>query len=260
MKKLSLLIVVAMFAASGLLYSRLPAMLPVHWNVRGDVDGYMPKNLAVFMTPGIALLIFGLFQILPQFDPKKEKYILFRHEYEIIQTSMIAFFAYMEFLTYYLSLHPTVNIRPLLFIGLGGLFILLGNFLSKIRQNYFVGVKTPWALANEDNWNKTHRFASWCFVLAGIATLAESFFLWYAPVIIFGGIMLAALLPYIYSFLLFKKQADKMKYVILGITVLIAVVAGIRLFSGDEDFWMCQNGQWVAHGHPTAAIPVTTCK
>ncbi len=148
---------------------------------------------------------------------------------------------------------------PLMFIGLGSLFILLGNYLSKIRQNYFIGIKTPWTIENEENWNKTHRFASWCFVIVGIITLIEAYFVWYAPVIIFGGIMVAAFLPIIYSFLIFKKNEEKMKYIYLVILILITLLAFVRLISGEDD-WICKDKQWVKHGNPTAPKPVYECR
>ena len=170
--------------------------------------------------PVMVVLFFVLFRIIPSLDPKKEKYRLFAREWEIIQTGFIGFFAYLHFIILYLSLHPEVPIMPLMFIGIGSLFILLGNYLSKIRQNYFIGIKVPWTLADEDNWNKTHRFASWCFVIAGIVTIAEAFFFWYAPVVILGGIFLASGLPIIYSFLLFKQSLHLMKYIYLALIVL----------------------------------------
>jgi len=78
-------------------------------------------------------------------------------------------------------------------------------------QNYFVGIKLPWTLSSEENWQKTHRFAGWCFIIIGILTLAESFFLRSASAVIFSGIILAALLPTIYSFLIFKKKERSRK-------------------------------------------------
>lgn len=194
-----------MFAGSYVFYSSLPSQLPMHWNIQGQVDSYMPKNIGVWITPLLTLSIWGLFQILPSFDPKKEKYKLFNKEWLIIQTTFVGFFVYTHFLVFYISLNPKTEMMLFMFAGLGTMFILLGNYLSKIRQNYFIGVKTPWTLTNEDNWNKTHRFASWCFVIAGIITLIEAAFPWNAPYLVLGSLILAGILPIVYSYLLFKK-------------------------------------------------------
>lgn len=248
-----------MFAASLAALPILPANIPTHWNFVGQVDSWMPKTIGVWVFPLLVAVMYTMFQLLPKFDPKKDKYALFQPEWAIMQTGLIGFFAYIQLITFYIALHPEVAMLPLMFIGLGSLFILMGNYMSKIRQNYFIGIRLPWTLASEENWNKTHRFASWCFVMAGIVTLIEAYVIWYAPVVIFGSIMLAVILPAIYSFLLFKKQESKMKLVYLSMAVLIAGIFLIRLASGEDD-WICQNGEWVQHGHPNTAQPSEPCQ
>lgn len=242
-----------------ILYPQLPSLMPTHWNIQGNVDSVMPKNIAAFLMPILTLGIYILFLVVPNFDPNKKKYALFQREWEIMQTGFIGFFAYLHFIILYISLNPGTQLLPLMFIGLGALFILMGNYMSKIRQNYFIGIKVPWTLANEDNWNKTHRYASWCFVAAGILTLAEAYFIWYAPFIIFGSLLLAGVLPTVYSFLLFKKQTSAMKYVYIGIIVVLAVMGFIRGIS-EEDDWICREGNWVKHGKPSTPVPSVECK
>lgn len=259
MKKINLFLIAISFLVSVLLFQRLPALIPMHWNIQGNVDNYMPKFPGAFFLPFLTLILFIGFLIIPNFDPKKEKYKLFKKEWDIIQTVLIGFFTYVQFITLYISLNPKNQFLPLMFIGLGTLFILLGNYLSKIRQNYFIGIKVPWTLTDEDNWNKTHRFASWCFVIAGILTLTQAVYLWYAPVIIFISIILASLLPIIYSFLLFKKQPQKMKYVYLFLVILGLLVFVIR-FTSPEDDWICNNGNWVKHGQSSAPKPEAPCQ
>jgi uncharacterized membrane protein len=237
----------------------LPPNIPMHWNVLGQVDSVVPKESGIWFLPLLTVLMFICFRILPVFDPKKEKYKLFHREWEIMQTGFLLFFSYIQFMVVYLSLRPEVPMMPLMFIGLGALYILIGNYMSKIRQNYFIGIRVPWTLASEDNWNKTHRFASWCYVIAGLVTLVESYFIWYAPIVIFGSIILASFLPMVYSFLLFKKKASSMKYVYIAIACAIIFVGVLRLASG-EDGWICSGGQWVAHGHPDSAMPTGSCR
>lgn len=232
MSTLNLLLVIVSAIYSALVFPALPTQVPMHWNILGQVDGWMPKSQAVWFWPVLIGVMWLSFQLFPHFDPHKKKYALFAREWQIMQTGLISFFVYLQLITFYVALHPAVSLLPLLFIGLGSLFILLGNYLSKIRQNYFIGIRVPWTLSSEDNWNKTHRYASWCFVLVGVATLIEAHTLWYAPVIIFGGILWAALLPMLYSFLLFKKQLSKIKLVYLAIIMLVLSLFLIRLASG----------------------------
>jgi uncharacterized membrane protein len=255
---LNMIILAVVLISSFLVLPYLPAQISMHWNVLGQVDQFVPKTNGIWFLPLLTILMFISFRVIPFFDPKKDKYALFKREWEIMQTGFILFFAYMQFIIVYLSLNPSVRMMPLMFIGLGSLFILIGNYLSKIRQNHFIGIRVPWTLASEDNWNKTHRFASWCYVIAGLLTLIESYFIWYAPVIIFGSILLASSLPMVYSFLLFKKAPQAMKYVYIGLFSVILLIGVLRVISGEDD-WMCQNGQWVKHGQPSAPKPEKPC-
>ncbi len=259
MRKILAAIILVMFGLSGALYSRLPEQIPTHWNILGQIDQYMPKPQGAFLLPTLAAIIVVLFHLAPSFfQTPKEKLQLFEREWKIIQLAILGFFAYLHAVILYISLYPRTEMMPLMFIGLGSLFILMGNYMSKIRQNHFLGVRVPWTLANEDNWNKTHRFASWTFVGAGIATLVEAVFLWYAPIVIFGSIMLAAILPIIYSYLLFKRAEHLMKYIVLALIFVGSAIVFIRGTTA-EDTWLCQNGQWVMHGKPSAPMPTNSC-
>ena len=258
MKKVNLFIIGLMILVSVVALPILPAQIPMHWNIVGEIDGWMPKQQAVWFFPLIVGAMWLMFQFLPKFDPKREKYVLFQPEWNMMQAALIGFFAYLQLITFYIALNPSVEMLPLMFIGLGALFILIGNYMSKIRQNYFIGVRLPWTLASEENWNKTHRYASWCFVIAGILTLVEAYAIWYAPVVILGSIFLSVILPTIYSFLLFKNQASRMNIIYVSLAVLVVLIMALRLVSG-EDNWICQNGQWVAHGHPDMEQPTKPC-
>lgn len=258
MKKVNFLLVSLMILAGYIYLPRLPESVPMHWNIRGQIDNYMPKGIAVWIMPFLGAMALAGFHLLPLLDPKKDKYKLFKDEWAIIQTGLIGFFAYMQFLTFYITLNPKTEMMPLMFIGLGTLFVILGNYMSKIRQNYFIGVRTPWTLASEENWNKTHRFASWSFVIAGVITLVEAYFKWFGPFIIFANLILASILPVAYSFLLFKKSGGKMKYVLMIIAGVILLIFSIRFFSG-EDVWTCEKGKWVKHGAPSTQMPKEKC-
>lgn len=206
MKKLSLLLLTLMFLGSILFYSALPSEMPMHWEINGQVNSYMRKDIAVALLPLIAAGMFILFKVIPELDPKKNKYKLFKKEWEIIQTTLIGFFAYLHFMIFLVSIHPEISIVPLLFFGIGILFMIVGNYLPKIKQNYFVGIKIPWTLSSADNWDKTHKFGGKCFMISGFIIFIESFIFWNAPVIIFGTILLTVILPIIYSYAIYSSS------------------------------------------------------
>ena len=206
MRKLSLLLLTSMFLGSILLYSSLPAKMPMHWNIYGQVDNYMKKDIAVALLPLLTTGMFILFKTIPNLDPKKNKYKLFKKEWEIIQTTLISFFTYIHFAIFLVSIRPEISFAPLIFFGLGILFFIIGKYLSKVKQNYFVGIKIPWTLSSSENWEKTHRFGGKCFMVLGIIIFLEAFLSWNASLIIFGSIFISTVLPIIYSYILFSSS------------------------------------------------------
>ena len=200
-----ILFVVAMFIAGVFFYKDLPEMIPTHWGINGKIDDYSKKEFFVFLIPVITLAMVGIFKIGQLMDPKKERYELFKKEWEIIQTSIVVFMSYMYFITIYLSFNQTQRIEPLLFIGMGILFMLIGNYMGKIRQNYTVGFKLPWTIDNEEVWNKTNRLGGYMFVLLGIVFLIESYILWNPAYVIVSFLLITIFIPTIYSYVLYRK-------------------------------------------------------
>jgi len=181
-------------------------MIPMHWNYQGQIDSYWPKSTAVLFFPALTSLLFILFRLIPIFDPKRNNYVLFKKEWEGIQIVIIGFMVFLHLLTFYLSFNPEVSIVPGIFYGMGILFILIGRYLPKIKQNYFVGIKLPWTLSSTDNWNKTHKFGGWCFIISGVIIFLEAFLLWNQVIVILSSIFFSVLAPMAYSFILYKKS------------------------------------------------------
>lgn len=94
-------------------------------------------------------------------------------------------------------------------IGIGLLFIILGNYFGKIKPNYFVGIKTPWTLASEDVWNKTHRMAGPYWVGGGLAVAAGGFLPHpWSTIVTIGALSIAVVVPTAYSYLLYRKSNE----------------------------------------------------
>lgn len=186
-------------------YPYLPDQMPMHWNINGEVDGYWDKQYAAFFPPLLMIVLMVLFIFMPRIDPKKENYKKFSGSYTIFITIMNMFFLLLQSVTISYGLGVNIDISLVVNLGIGLLFIVLGNYLPRIKHNYFIGVRTPWTLANEKTWRKTHQLSGKLFVVAGILLVAMSF------------------LPGIYKF-------TGMLVVVLS-TVLIATIASYVFFN-----------------------------
>lgn len=202
-----ILLILLMFISGIIVYPFLPEKVPAHWNIKGEIDRYESKLWGAF---GIPLLVLGIYLgllYLPYIDPKRENYPKFEGVYKIIRYTFVIIFSLIYFTILYIALGGPENLVPKIVPAvLGILFIVLGNYMPRIKYNWFVGVRTPWTLFNEEVWRKTHRFSGFLFVIAGIFMLISSFL---PPYINFflgiGGVLIATILSVLYSFLIYKK-------------------------------------------------------
>jgi len=200
-----IIIVLAMLVVWRLMYAKLPAVIPTHWNIRWEVDGYGSKIWTVLIIPWLCILLLVLFYFLPKIDPKKERYKEFATAREWIQSIIVVFFAYIYAVIFYITLHPWVSINSFMFWGFGALFIVLWLAMKHVKSNYFVGIKTPWTLANETVWNKTHALWTRTFSIAWALCILDAF-VWVAMFrVLMSSIILGALIPVIYSYFIYQK-------------------------------------------------------
>lgn len=145
-----------------------------------------------------------LFWFLPKFDPKREKYQQFADVWEIFQSSFVIFMLYVYAVSLYAAM-AKIDVGGLVMLGIGLLFVLLGNYMGKIRQNYFVGIKLPWTLSNEEVWNRTHRVGGWCFVLAGILMVLGAYLKIVMGWLFVVAMVICLIVPIVYSYIIYKK-------------------------------------------------------
>ncbi|MBP9686593.1 MAG: SdpI family protein [Candidatus Doudnabacteria bacterium] len=149
-------------------YMTWPQSVPIHWNFAGQADGYASAVLAALLYPGMLLAMFGLFRVLPSLDPNKERYAEFEQVYELFMVAIITVFFLINVAAAIASWGYPVPIRLIVPGAVGVLFIVLGNYMGKLKRNYFVGVRTPWTLASENVWLATQRFSGKLFVVCGL--------------------------------------------------------------------------------------------
>ena len=181
-------------------WEQLPETMATHWGTDNEPNGWNSKAFTVFGIPGVMAAL-HIFAILMTFaDPKKsnigEKAIGI--VYWIIPAVSLAVMS----ATYAYALGMNVNIGMICCLLLGIIFIALGNYLPKAKQNFTFGYKIPWTLSSEDNWNKTHRLAGWLMVICGLLFIINAFVLseW-----VILACLIAVAVPMIYSYILYKK-------------------------------------------------------
>lgn len=196
------------FAVTALVYSRLPDPIPVHWNVAGQPDGFAARWIGAFLLPLTAAGVYLLFELLPAIDPRRQNYEKFIETYYFLRRTIVLFMVLLHALTLYAILFGDGLLSSwLVMAAVGLMFVLIGNYLPRVRSNWFVGIRTPWTLSSEVNWRKTHRRGGQVFVPGGLILLAAAFLpaAWQS-LIVFVVIALVAGLPILYSYYLFRQR------------------------------------------------------
>ncbi len=162
----------ASFVGIAIAFFFLPESIPIHWGVDGKVDQWGHRANAFWMG-ALPLVMTLLAWFLPKIDPKRESYERHAKPYAIIISTITAFLIALGWLTVAVSLGLPVDMADWIRGGIGVLFIGMGNFMGQVKRNYFVGIKTPWALADDEVWRRTHRRGAWIFVIMGLAFLVS---------------------------------------------------------------------------------------
>jgi len=192
------------FGVAAWLSPRIPELVPTHWDARGHVNGYMRKPLGVYILPLIMLGLHGLLTALPRVASKGSNGELLGRTYSVIHTATLAFLLFTTVLALRAAAGEHVPIVQATCVGLGLLLIVIGNFLGKVRRNFFLGIRTPWTLANDEVWLRTHRLGGKTFVVGGLLMIVGV-----ARGASFGHCMaiatLAALVPAVYSYIAYRR-------------------------------------------------------
>lgn len=199
-----LVMVVAAFVYAFIIYPSLPDQVPLHWNSAGEVDGYGSKQLGAFLFPCIALINWLIILFIKYASPKGFKLNSFAATINIIQVNLVALFVAIGVAMLLAAQGRDIDFLTIMSVLLSLTFITLGNFMGRFRKNFFIGIRTPWTLASEEVWDRTHRLAAWTMTLGGIVMLIGTFtglpFATGVYIIVFS-----ALVPVIYSFVIYRR-------------------------------------------------------
>ena len=188
------------------LWDQLPERIPTHWNAAGEVDGWSSKAFGVFALPSILLAVQWFCCFATATDPKKAN-----HGHKVMQlvlwiTPLLS--VVLMIATYTAALGQAVRMEVLMPLLVGLLLAVVGNYMPKCKQNYTIGIKIPWTLSSEENWNKTHRLAGWVWMICGVVIMLSGIlgYFWKHSFWVLIAVMpVMIFVPLGYSYSLYKK-------------------------------------------------------
>ncbi len=201
---ISLVFVATAFIVAAVLYPSLPEQIPTHWNASGEVDGYMKKPGGVLIMPAMALITYVIMKLIPVISPKGFRTDKFSDVIGVLQVTLVGFMSIVAVLVLLEARGLNVRINEMIIAGTGLLFVIIGNYLGKVRKNFFIGIRTPWTLANDEVWNRTHRIGGRLFVLSGVIIWIGALFR--LPLTWTVGVAVGlVLIPVVYSYFLYRR-------------------------------------------------------
>lgn len=204
-----LLLVISLSPAIGglLVYNRLPETMASHFGVNNEVNGTMSREMSLLMLVLLGLLPLFI-RVMRAIDPKKANFEKFPAAFEVTRYGVTLLLTVVGWSIIFFNLGYHIDMRKVIMILIGVLFAVMGNFLTQVKPNYTFGIRTPWTLANEEVWRKTHRLGGPLMMIGGIIAFVSAFFGSAIAVFIFlGAILISSLIPVIYSYVLFARVA-----------------------------------------------------
>lgn len=205
------LCIVAALTASAIVWAKLPERMPVHWDARGNVNGYGSRVEGAFLPPAVMLGIWLLLRALPRIDPRRANYAKFTDTFDLLVNSLVALLLVMHLALLASALGWPISMERVAPVLIGLQFIILGNALPRARPNWWFGIRTPWTLSNDRVWMRTHRVGGYLLAAAGafllvIGAFAPTAFAFTLGIVV---IVAAALGSIIYSYFAWKQETSK---------------------------------------------------
>lgn len=193
-------LVVASALVSALAAPEMPAEMAIHWNAAGEVDDHLGKTLALVLFPALSAALLVGFAAVPRIDPLGDNVARFREQYDTFVVLAVAFLTYVHLLVLAANAGYEFEMIQALAPGIGGLFYYVGVLSTHAEQNWFVGIRTPWTLSNEEVWKRTHEHAAPLFKLSGVIAALAALVPAYAELLVVGPAVAVGLYATVYSY------------------------------------------------------------
>ncbi len=190
-------------------YLHFPEQVVTHWNFSGAPDSWGKGTTNAWAMPGLLTGMYLLFTFLPQVDPRKDRYPEFMNVYRIFKNLILLVLLIVLLASGAYNLGYNVKIQYVVPTVIGILMLVLGNYMGKIKPNFFVGIKTPWTLSSENVWNKTHRVGGYAFILFGLMIMLSPFLpQTYGLAVFIGGAVVMLFGTFGYSYWAYRQEKN----------------------------------------------------
>jgi uncharacterized membrane protein len=200
-----LLVGLAVVAISLWAYPALPARVPTHWNLHGHVNGYSSRAFAASLTPAIVCLLWLLMLALPAISPRGFKLGESAASFYVATLAVMIVLLVIHFALLRAALTSTAPSFTLVFGSIGALMAVIGSLLGRLKKNFWIGVRTPWTLSNDEVWARTNRVTGQILIAGGLVTVAASFFGTVAVVTLIAAVAVVVTVSIVYSFVLYRR-------------------------------------------------------
>lgn len=166
----SAIIVVGSLALSAWAWTQIPddALVPIHWGIDGRADGFAPKPVGLLIMPIAAAVVAALLAVVPRIEPRRANLERSGKAYGATWIAVMTVLGGVHVLAIAVALGATLDVARIVLTGTGAMFVVIGNYLPKVRPNYLMGIRTPWTLSSDLSWVKTHRIGGRLFVVEGL--------------------------------------------------------------------------------------------
>ena len=188
-------------------WNQLPEQVPLHYNLKGEVDRYGDKSELIMIPILLPLLIYVIFLAVPYIDPKKQIQKM-GNKYDTLKLILTTFMSALALFIIYTAKNQTLTNPNIIFLIIGLLYLIFGNYLKAIKAKYFIGIRTPWTLESESIWKETHKLGGKVWFVGGLLVIICSLLLnkELNAKVFLGITIIIVLIPIVYSYILYRKE------------------------------------------------------
>ncbi len=200
------LTVIASLLAALYFYPMMPEQMASHWEIDGQVNGYMDRFWGVLILPIVSGILLLLFMFVPKMDPKRNNIEKFRKHFDEFIVVIFFFLVYIYALTILWNLGYIFSMNKMIAPPFAVLFYYMGILLENTEANWTMGIRTPWTMESPSVWKKTNKLGGLLFRLCGVLSLIGLFLPDFTFYLILIPIISVTIFITFYSYYLFRKE------------------------------------------------------